>query len=162
MNPGHGADPEDEAVLQECLRAGRVIARWMGSRLAEVGLTPQQVEVLDVLGREDGVPLGCLRDALCCVGSNVTALVDRMERDGLVERRRDADDRRVVRLCLTPAGREKLALLGDPRRCCPETLGVLTTEERRRLVALLRKLAGGLMESCPAGSCCDDGSGGRE
>ena len=145
---GQEAQKDEEAVLQECLRAARIIARWMGARLEQLGLTPTQLEVLDVLQRSEGLPLNELRDALCCVGSNVTAIVDRMERDRLVERRRDPDDRRVIRLYLGPAGREKLAFLGDPRRCCPETLDALGAEERRLLVSLLRKLVGNLACGC--------------
>ncbi|MBI3945261.1 MAG: MarR family transcriptional regulator [Armatimonadetes bacterium] len=146
----HGGDE----VLQELLRASRVVYRWLGARLEVMGLTPAQLEVLDAVRQSEGLPLSRLRDALCCVGSNVTALVDRMEREGLVERRRDGADRRVVRLFLGPAGREKLARLGDPRECCPETLAALSPAERRRLVSLLRKLVEGLGGACAR---CDAG-----
>jgi len=151
---------EEEAALQECLRAARVIARWMGSRLDALGLTPQKLEILDVLVQEEGLPLSRLRDLLCCVGSNVTALVDRLEREGLVERRRDPGDRRVIRLYLSASGREKLALLGDPRRCCPETPALLTPEERRTLVRLLRKVVAGMGGGCAGAPCCGEGNGG--
>lgn len=147
-------------MLQECLRAARVISRCMGEQLAALGLTPVQLDVLDVLREREGIPLHDLRDALCCVGSNVTALVDRMERDGLVERRRDAEDRRVIRLFLGAAGREKLSLLGDPGRCCPVTLDMLSAEERSTLVGLLRKLVSGLGCACPSpGAACSSDSG---
>jgi DNA-binding MarR family transcriptional regulator len=147
-----------DAVLRECLRAARVISRWMGGRLEQIGLSPSQLEVLDVLQQQEGIPLRQLRDALCCVGSNVTALVDRMERDGLVERRRDPQDRRITRLFVGPAGREKLELLGNPARCCPETLEVLTPEQRQQLVGLLRRLIDGLGCSQPE-RCCSSGKG---
>jgi DNA-binding MarR family transcriptional regulator len=45
----------------------------------------------------------------------MTALVGRLEARGLVERRRDGADRRVVTVALTPAGREKLAELRSGR-----------------------------------------------
>jgi DNA-binding MarR family transcriptional regulator len=129
----------------------RVISRWVGSRLEQIGLSPTQLEVLDVLRQQERVPLRQLWDAQCCVDSDITALVDRMERDGLVRRSRDPDDRRIIRLFLGAAGRERLALDNSARRC-PETLNALNAQERRQLVLLLRKLVDGL--GCSPGRDC--------
>ncbi len=66
-------------------------------------LTPTQAQMLCLLRTE---PRGMAE--LCRVlgveRSSMTGLVDRAERSGLVERRPDPDDRRAVRVALTPAG----------------------------------------------------------
>jgi DNA-binding MarR family transcriptional regulator len=53
-------------------------------------------------------PLGDLADALDSTPRNITGLVDHLERDGLVERVPDAEDRRSVRARLTEKGRETI------------------------------------------------------
>ena len=138
-------------ILQEFIRAGRAINRYMIGRLASLEVTPAQFGILDLLAQHDGIPLGRIRDELCCVGSNVTALVDRMESDGLVMRRRHPHDRRVILLHLGPAGKKKLAGLGDVRHCCPEIFAALEPGERQALVHLLRKLVGSLNEPASPG-----------
>ncbi|MDH7570627.1 MAG: MarR family transcriptional regulator [Armatimonadota bacterium] len=148
MSPGGGP-----SLLQECLRAARVISRCLSEHLAVLGVTPAQVEVLSVLQRREGLSLSALSDALCCVESNVTALVDRMERDGLVERRRDGEDRRMVRLFLAPLGREKLERLAELGGCSGLLGGVLTPEEEATLRSLLVRLVDGLRHTCPPGGC---------
>jgi DNA-binding MarR family transcriptional regulator len=52
--------------------------------------------------------LGELAEALDSTPRNITGLVDHLERDGLVERVPDADDRRSVRARLTAAGEAKI------------------------------------------------------
>ncbi len=47
-----------------------------------------------------------LAELLCVEGSTMTRHLDRMEAQGLIERRPDRDDRRGIRVYLTPAGRE--------------------------------------------------------
>jgi DNA-binding MarR family transcriptional regulator len=54
--------------------------------------------------RETGVPMGSVADGLLNRAADTTRLVDRMEKAGLVERRRDESDRRVVLVRVTPAG----------------------------------------------------------
>jgi DNA-binding MarR family transcriptional regulator len=54
----------------------------------------------------DGLRMSTLSRYLMVTGGNVTALTDELARDGLVVREPDADDRRSVRLRMTPAGRK--------------------------------------------------------
>jgi DNA-binding MarR family transcriptional regulator len=54
------------------------------------------------------MPLGEMAEDLAMTPRNVTGLVDHLERDGLVERVPDSEDRRSVRARLTPAGRERI------------------------------------------------------
>lgn len=70
------------------------------------GITAAQYNVLSALAAEDeGISQRKLGDLLVVDRSNVTGLVDRMEKAGWVKRTDDPDDRRVYRVTLTAAGR---------------------------------------------------------
>lgn len=75
---------------------------------AKHDLSEGRMGILFRLFRCGDTPLGDLADELVSTARNVTGLVDHLERDGLVERVPDAEDRRSVRARLTPAGRERI------------------------------------------------------
>jgi DNA-binding MarR family transcriptional regulator len=69
--------------------------------------------------------------------------LDRMERDGHVQRRRDDVDRRVVRVTVTPAGRDRLEQIGAViRRCDEQVRAELGAEEQVVLQQALDKIFG--------------------
>jgi DNA-binding MarR family transcriptional regulator len=80
-----------------------------------VGLTPVQHQLLlAIRGHRPGAPtIGYVADALLLRHHSVVGLVDRAEAAGLVARRPDPDDNRVVRLRLTARGRRLLARVSD-------------------------------------------------
>jgi DNA-binding MarR family transcriptional regulator len=71
-------------------------------------LSEGRLDVLFRLHRCGATPLGDLAMDLGSTPRNITGLVDHLERDGLVERVPDADDRRSVRAKLTEAGRTRI------------------------------------------------------
>jgi DNA-binding MarR family transcriptional regulator len=75
---------------------------------AKHGLSEGRMGVLFRLFRCGELPLGNLAEDLVMTPRNVTGLVDHLERDGLVERVPDTEDRRSVHARLTPAGRERI------------------------------------------------------
>jgi DNA-binding MarR family transcriptional regulator len=77
----------------------RTFTRWHQGSLSLVQL--MVVTILEALGP---VPMARLAEALDVSDASVTGIVDRMERRGLVERQRDAADRRVVLVALTDEG----------------------------------------------------------
>jgi len=78
--------------------------------LAPLGLSLPKLGVLHHLAVTGApVPLRALAEHQGCVPSNITQLVDRLEREGLVERRDDPADRRSVRAVLTAAGERAYA-----------------------------------------------------
>jgi DNA-binding MarR family transcriptional regulator len=88
--------------------AGRMIS-LLHERWAEKhGLTEGRLGVMFRLFRCGPTPLGELADDLETTPRNITGLVDHLERDGLVERVPDPDDRRSVRANLTAAGKERI------------------------------------------------------
>ena len=72
------------------------------------GLSPQQAQLLCATDWKRPA-LGELADTMRCDKTNVTGLVDRAERLGLVQRVPDSEDRRVIRLELTGKGKESVA-----------------------------------------------------
>lgn len=74
--------------------------------LAQDGLTSAQSGVLFFLGHNDGALIGDVASALDLVPSATTGLADRMERAGLIERKRDEKDGRAQRVYLTEEGKK--------------------------------------------------------
>jgi DNA-binding MarR family transcriptional regulator len=92
----------------------RRFLRWSEEEAAAVGLTPAQHQLLlAIRGHADATAptIGDVADALLVRHHSAVGLVDRAEAAGLVRRRVDRDDARVVRLALTPAGARRLAHL---------------------------------------------------
>lgn len=112
---GRSAHPVEQDAYLELQRTADALARGVADVLKPAGLTPAQFNVLRIL-RGVGVA-----GATCCeVGSrmitrdpDVTRLVDRLEKRGLVARARDSADRRVVLQRITPEGLRLLAGLDD-------------------------------------------------
>ncbi len=86
-----------------------VNARLFPALQAEYGITPSQLGVLEALSHLGPMAHCALAGKLLVSASNLTTVLDNLERDGLVRRDRDAADRRVSIASLTPAGHERLA-----------------------------------------------------
>lgn len=89
------------------LEAHARLTRDLDRRLRrDTGVTLQTLEVLLRVSRspEGWIPLSHLADTVALTSGGLTRLVDRLEREGLVARRRCEDDGRVVRLVLTDEG----------------------------------------------------------
>jgi 4'-phosphopantetheinyl transferase len=89
----------------------RSMRRWPSGPLSLVHLN-----VLMLLAEEGPSPMRALADTLDVSQASATGIVDRMEQRGLVERRRDDEDRRVIRVALTGAGRDLIAGIATERR----------------------------------------------
>ena len=86
-------------------RAGARIATAFGEEVRPLGASLQMWRVLAALRERDGRRMGDLSVVTSIEVSTLTRLVDQMEKKGLVERRRDTDDARVVALRVTTAGK---------------------------------------------------------
>lgn len=101
--------PQDRDRLRFWFRAfGAVSAmeRQIASRLRErYGASLGRFDLMAQLyAAPDGLKMGELTRKLLVTGGNVTGLVDRLEREMLVQRVTDEDDRRITRVKLTPQG----------------------------------------------------------
>jgi DNA-binding MarR family transcriptional regulator len=144
--------PLDEAPLHlsvwvRLLRAHGLVLRAVRRRLPR-GLTLPQFDVLAQLHRHpDGLLPSELTEALLVTAGNVTGIVKRLEGQGVVERSRVPDDRRAVRVRLTPRGFALVAgQLPAHARALEEILGPVPAADlavlRERLGALSRTLEG--------------------
>jgi len=121
--------------------AGRLATRRTTSKLQAHGITPPQWAVLAQLLEHDGQSLSGLGSRALFDGPTMTGIVDRLESSGLVQRRRDSRDRRVINLYLTSKGRALMQQLPPIGRLTDEEmLGGLDPEEIDCLVRTLRRI----------------------
>ncbi len=129
-------------------------------KLADATTMPR-FDLLANLEREDGQTLAALSRRMLVTAGNLTGLVDRAERDGVVERRADPRDRRLSRVYLTPKGRELIVEL-LPKHA--EEIGALFEEldpaDKRELRRLLGKLRDSLANKLIGGAGGVGGVGG--
>lgn len=111
---------------------------------AEAPVSPTQAAVLATIGRLGPLTLGELAEAERVQPPTITAAVDRLEQRDLVARERDAEDRRVVRVEITGAGRRLLADVRTRKSAYLEQrLATLSARERatlERAAAILERI----------------------
>ncbi len=132
----------DESLGFVVNHLARRLAAALGEGLAPLGLTVGAFPVMLALWAEDG---RAQREVAHALGLDETTLVrtlDRMARDGLVERRRDAEDRRRTRVYLTARG----AALKEPALAVAEGVNAraLAAMDPAR-VAEVRRLLWGMV-----------------
>ena len=118
------------------------------ARLAERntigGLTWSQFAVLEALYHLGHMTQGAISAKVLKSGSNMTIVIDNLERDRLVRRERDAIDRRVIHVHLTEAGSAKVeAVLPGHIAALLDEFKVLSASEQESLGELCKKLGKG-------------------
>lgn len=133
-------------------RLSRASTEGLGGALSEIGLRAPEYAILHQLYEAGPISQQALGRALRIHASNLVALIDELEADGSVIRRRDPGDRRRYLLELTDDGLRRLARAETAAKGAEaEMLAPLTAAERERLRTYLQKLAG---HSCaPSDSC---------
>jgi DNA-binding MarR family transcriptional regulator len=96
----------DQQLCFALYAAQRALTRAYGPLLEPLGITYPQYLVLLALWARDGRAVSELGTCLGLDSGTLTPLLKRLARDGLVERRRDTDDARVVHVVLTRAGKQ--------------------------------------------------------
>lgn len=138
---------EQEATLN-LMRTADLILNRFGRLFREFGITDSQYNVLRIL-RGEGKPLPSLEIAarMVQVVPAITGLIDRLEKQKLVERRRCTDDRRVIYIELTPKGAELLARLDQPvLDLHHQLLGHLSETQLKQLSSLSEKARAALTD----------------
>ncbi|HSL44758.1 MAG TPA: MarR family transcriptional regulator [Anaerolineales bacterium] len=120
-----------------------VMAR-LAARNSIDNLTYSQFAVLEALYHLGPMTQGEIGQKVLKSGSNMTTVIDNLERDGLVRRERDANDRRVIHVHLTETGSGKVeAVLPGHIAALVEEFGVLSATEQETLGKLCKKLGKG-------------------
>jgi len=134
MRPLSREDYENLLAFRTSLRK---FLHWSETRARGAGLTPAQYQLLlAVKGHPGGVPptVGDLAGYLLLKHHSAVELIDRAETAGLVRRRGDDGDGRVIRLLLTARGEERLSQLAPAH-----------LDELRRLAPVLDHLVAGAL-----------------
>ena len=126
------------------LDAARAVEARVEHALADEGLSLAKLGALRHLAlAEAPLTLTQLAERHCCGRSNVTALIDKLETDGYVERTVDPNDRRTVRAALTDKGRDAYArasaILAEHERAIDERLGQEPRAELARGLQTMRE-----------------------
>ena len=96
----------DAHVLARLMQQiGPAYLRWAQQAVPPDGLSAPRMQVLGHLAQTGAAPLHEIRDCLGSSAANITKLVDALEADGLVRRRPDPGDRRVIQVEITAEGR---------------------------------------------------------
>ena len=134
-------DPSSDELAEKFVAVSHAVRQRANSRMTAAGLSLARTRALKALASRDPMRMNELSAALGVVPRTVTALVDGLEREGLVERTADPADRRATLVRITEVGRKQLRLLISARLTGAAALfDVLSASERRHLGDILARL----------------------
>jgi MarR family transcriptional regulator, organic hydroperoxide resistance regulator len=120
----------------------------MHSRFEEIGIFRGQPPVLHHLAKSEGCTQTELAEIVHLAPATVTKMLQSLEQSGLIERRHDPNDQRVLRVYLTPAGREILSAIGErEREVEEEMLTGFSAEELAQLADFLARMRDNLLQA---------------
>src|SRR6202051_2985036 len=139
LKPKPGSSPEEVTYL-EMLRTMEALSHRFAQVLKTEDLSSTQYNVLRILrGAPEGIPCGEIGNRMVTRDSDITRLLDRLQKRSLISRCRESKDRRAVMTRITPEGLELLARLDDPMHAAHlERLGHLGIKRLNLLADLLR------------------------
>ena len=156
------SDADDDPAFHDLARRpGFLIRRLHQIHLAlfaeecgTFGVTPVQYSIMTAIGRRPGLDQASLGEQVGIDRATMADVLGRLEKRGLVTRRRSGSDARMKLVSLTALGRRMLARI-DPhaRRAHQRTVEALPAEERALFVASLTRL----VEGAPAAGFSDGG-----
>jgi DNA-binding MarR family transcriptional regulator len=129
--------------------------------LASLDITVSQGYSVMALPRDGVVGMGALGEALGVAPSTATRMVDQLVAKRLVERRSAPEDRRAVRVALTPRGQELRRQLGKATASCfLGALDKISREQQSATIEALELVIASLREFLETGTCaaCDSGT----
>ena len=146
-------DPTACEAFLHLLRTGDEVFEGVNHFFAERHISQGRFTVLMLLNRScEGGPAPStpaeLAEQSRVTRATMTGLIDTLEKDGLVTREADENDRRTLHVRLTPQGKSLVEnMLPDYFRCVSAIIEPLNETERKQLVSLLQKIQQGLAPS---------------
>ena len=140
-------NPSDRAVQELRLRIRDIEQQFKCVNAAYASsphnaLTFQEIKLIEHLGDTRSRMMRELAEYMLLAVNTVTTTVDNLERKGFVRRQRSEEDRRVVYVELTEAGREAYrAMVEEQSRICRALLEGLNEDEQEIFLVLMRKIA---------------------
>jgi len=137
--------PEEEAFL-DLLRTADALTRGADWVLKAEDLSQTQYNVLRILrGAPEGLSCGEIASRMITRDPDITRLLDRMEKRGLISRARESKDRRLVLTRLTPEGLKLVNCLDEPvLQIHRKQLGHMGKDRLQALAKLLAAARSGL------------------
>ena len=130
-----------EKVYPIYVPTGLLLKKILWAFERDVGISPPKYFILHVLAREAGTSQGEIGRLYGVDPSRVTRLAKQLEGEGLIERTRDPEDNRVVRMSLTSEGRRAFEMVSERGEVFRSRVRrALSEEEHRELRRLLGKL----------------------
>lgn len=142
LKQDHFASPVQEAMLNVMATSSWLMGE-LAAAMAPYQVTPAQYNVLRILrgSHPESVTCSAIGERLLDRTPDVTRLLDRLERAGLIHRERAEHDRRVVQVRITPTGLDLLGRMEpDVDAATGRVMHHLSPEEHRQLTALLERL----------------------
>jgi MarR family 2-MHQ and catechol resistance regulon transcriptional repressor len=119
------------------------------AHLETLGVTPGQFAVLEALLHLGPMCQHTLGEKLLRSGGNMTLVLDNLERHGWVRRERQAEDRRMIQIHLTPKGRRLITrVFPEHAKMLVKVMSKLSAAEQEQLRKIARKLGRGADELC--------------
>jgi MarR family transcriptional regulator, transcriptional regulator for hemolysin len=129
----------------------RLWVRHFEQRAAQLGMSLTQCKVLVFLSRHEGATQTKLAELCDTEPMTVVRVLDRMERDGWIERRADPSDRRANRLYRKPKSDQIVdEIQRIAERARNEALAGLSAAERDQMMNLLERIRGNLVGLLPS------------
>jgi len=133
--------PQNRTLGHLLARVSRLVGGRMRLKLEGMGLHHAQGMILSQLWQHDGIAQNVLAQALHITPPTATNTLQRMERDGWINRRRDSTDQRIVRVYLTEkASALRVEVRASFQELDKELTSMLTDNERGILMASLLKV----------------------
>ncbi len=131
-----------DQVLEAIIYLSTETRRVTKELARRANVTGPQLTVVKLLETIGDLSLSELSDKIRAQNSTVTGIIDRMEREGLVQRVRSTEDRRVVRIHLTEKGQELAREIPvEPMEILRSALSGLSAAETAELLRLMTKVA---------------------
>jgi DNA-binding MarR family transcriptional regulator len=141
MADGAGPNAAEPTLGDLHLAVSRRLRAAYSAALEPYGVSPHHARALRAIREQGAVRPGRLAEALRIAPRSVTDVIDDLEGRGLVTRAPDPDDRRALRVTLTPAGERLLAEVDSHRTdAATELFGTLSEQDRRELARILTAL----------------------
>lgn len=104
-------------------------------------ITLPQLAIMTILEREEEANMTDLAKAMDVTTSAMTGVVDRLVRDGYVNRSHDTKDRRIIRIKLTAKGLKTVrTAIDDRKKATIKIFGVISQEERDKYLSILEHI----------------------
>jgi DNA-binding MarR family transcriptional regulator len=131
----------EETLFLELLRTTDMLTRGLVALLKAEDLSSNQYNVLRILrGSPGGLPCGEIASRMITRDPDITRLLDRLEKRGLISRCRETKDRRMVMARITPDGLKLLGRMDEPvEEAHRRQLGHLGRERLQALTELLHQ-----------------------